>query len=101
MSHWSQIKQAWKRLMENPQARDIIASPITKILALNTGFFVHLSLTQLLWRLKGVSESLLVKHLSFDRFNIREHRYYTMLTYSFSHFGFFHYCKYRITQCLT
>ena len=39
---------------------------------------------------------MLVKHLSFDRFNIREHRYYTMLTYAFSHFGFFHYCKHQI-----
>ena len=42
MSQWSQIKQAWKRLMENPQARDFISSPLTKIIALNTGFFVNL-----------------------------------------------------------
>ena len=42
MSQWSQIKQAWKRLMENPQARDFISSPLTKIIAVNTGFFVLL-----------------------------------------------------------
>ena len=41
MSQWSQIKQAWRKLMENPQARDLISSPITKIVAANTAFFVQ------------------------------------------------------------
>ena len=42
MSQWSQIKQAWKRLMENPQARDLVSSPLVKIIGLNTAFFVLL-----------------------------------------------------------
>ena len=57
MSQWSQIKQAWKRLMENPQARDFISSPLTKIIALNTGFFVLLLKTLALME---IERSLLI-----------------------------------------
>lgn len=45
----------------------------------------------MLWRIKGVSETFLVKHFAYDRFNIRENRFHTMITYAFSHFGFFSY----------
>ena len=56
-------------------------------------FTYSYQLTQIAWKLKGVSEVFLVKHFAYERFNIRNHRYYTMLTYAFSHYGFFSYRK--------
>lgn len=44
---------------------------------------------QLMWRLKLIPEDFMVKNFAFDQFNIREHRYHTLLTHAFSHFGMF------------
>ncbi len=38
----------------------------------------------------------MVKHFAFERFNMKQYRWYTMVTYSFSHFSFFNYRKKNI-----
>ena len=58
-------------------------------------------MTQLAWKLKLIPEEFMVKHFSFERFNVRNYRWHTFFTYAFSHIGFFSYRTSFMTQSST
>ena len=40
MSNWGRLKQSWARIKQNPQFQNWWSSPVTKIVAINSGVFV-------------------------------------------------------------
>lgn len=40
MSNWNNLKQAFQRITSNPDVKSFLSSPVTKIIAFNTGLFV-------------------------------------------------------------
>lgn len=44
MSNWNNLKQAFQRLASNPDVKSFLSSPVTKIIAFNTGLFVTVAL---------------------------------------------------------
>lgn len=40
MSNWNNLKNSFQRVINSPGFRDLIGSPITKIVGINTGLFV-------------------------------------------------------------
>lgn len=40
MSNWNNLKQSFQQLINNPQIKAFISSPVTKLVGINTAMFV-------------------------------------------------------------